>query len=55
MANSLASCQNEKCPSKDTCKRYNTECAIINFSSYMDEETMDKCPYYVKKDGVLKE
>ena len=49
MASSLASCQNENCKSKDTCKRYNTENAIINFSAYMDEEKDEKCKFYIKK------
>ena len=47
----LASCEYEECPSKDTCKRYKNDTAIINFKFYYDE-TKNKCEYYIEKERL---
>ena len=47
----LASCEYEECPSKDTCKRYKNDTAIINFKFYYDE-TKNKCEYYIEKEKL---
>ena len=43
----LASCEYEECPSKDACKRYKNDTAIINFKFYYNE-TKNKCEYYIE-------
>ena len=52
----LASCEYEECPSKDACKRYKNDTAIINFKFYYDEnETKNKCEYYIEKERLEEE
>ena len=47
----LVSCEYEECPSKDSCKRYKNDTAIINFKFYYDE-TKNKCEYYIEKERL---
>lgn len=50
----LASCEYEECPSKDACKRYKNNTAIINFKFYYNE-TKNKCEYYIEKERLEEE